>query len=138
MRNRIIQNIVFILIAICSIVAILLMKNGTINLGWLFFIPYVLVFVCTWLFLALNMLRNGMKNLYEVPTLKRIEIFTKLLNRTFAVGTFIKKDSLIDVYYHIINMQQISYKTKVKLYEAFEKKCITVPYPALPKKQVAD
>ena len=101
-------NIIFLLILTVSIVLIVLMKND---------------------YIELNIFRAAIKNLYDVPTERRIESFGKLLKSTFFTETFIKREALVDVYSHVIELDQISYTAKVKLYDVFERKCIYVPYP---------
>ena len=122
-------NIIFLLILTVSIVLIVLMKNDYIELNIFAIVPYIFTFIFVWLLISLNMLRAAIKNLYDVPTERRIESFGKLLKSTFFTETFIKREALVDVYSHVIELDQISYTAKVKLYDVFERKCIYVPYP---------
>lgn len=128
--NSKVHNLIFIGILAASVVMIILMRKGSLMLGLFAVIPYVLVFVCMWLLLSINMLKKAMKTLYISPTDKRAETFSALLRKSFAVETFIKQEELQKLYHHIVHLPQVGHATKRKLYDAFDRKQIYVPYPA--------
>lgn len=124
------QNIVLFSILAASIVLIVCMKKAGLYLGPAAILPYIFVFLCVWLLLSVNMLRNSIKNLYAFPTDKRAETFAALLRRVFALELFIKQEQLAELYQYLIHLPQVGYETKKKLYDAFDRKHIFVPYPA--------
>ncbi|MCQ4637428.1 hypothetical protein NE619_11895 [Anaerovorax odorimutans] len=124
------QNIAVTIVLTVSVVLIVCMKTAGLYLGLAAVLPYLFVFLCVWLLLSVNMLRRSMDNLQAVPTDKRAEIFAALLQRTFAAEFFIKTEDLTDAYNHAIHLPQVSYQTKKKLYDAFDRRHIFVPYPA--------
>lgn len=134
MFNRTFQNILFLILIILSVVSIVLDKTENISIGLYIIISYAVLFISVWLFLSLNMIHSSIRAIYERPTDKRAEIFTNLIKKTFAVKIFLKKEELVELYKYIISLKHVNYQTKVALYDAFERKYITVPYPALPKK----
>ena len=125
-----VHNTIFLVVFAVSVILILLMKKGSLMMGYFAIIPYLLVFISLWLLLSINMLKTAMKNLHIMPTDKRAETFAMLLRKSFAVETFVKKEDLKETYSHVTGLRQVSYETKVKLYEAFDRKSIYVPYPA--------
>lgn len=127
--NSKVHNLIFSAVLVISVILVFLMKQGSLMLGYFAIIPYILVFLSLWLLLSINMLKTAIKNLHTVPTDKRAETFAMLLRKTFAVETFVKKQDLTETYSHVIGLPQVSYDTKIKLYESFERKSIYVPYP---------
>lgn len=133
--NSKLHNTIFLLILAVSVVLIVLMQKSALILGYFAIIPYLLVFLCVWLLLSVNMLKTAIKNLYIIPTDKRAETFGSLLKKTFFAEWFVKRQELVDVYRHVIELRQVNYETKVKLYQVYENKSIYVPYPAAPEKR---
>lgn len=123
------QTIILTMILAVSVVLIVCMKKAGLYLGLAAILPYLFVFLSVWLLLSVNMLRKAMNNLADFPTDKRAEIFAAVLHRTFAVEVFIKKEELTAAYEMAIHLPQVSYETKKKLYDAFDRKQIVVPYP---------
>lgn len=124
------QNTVLLIILTISIILIVCMKKMGLYLGLAAILPYLFVFLSVWLLLSVNMLKKSMKNLSEFPTDKRAEIFTAMLGKTFAVEIFIRREDLTEAYEKAIHLNQVSYETKKKLYDVFDRKHIFVPYPS--------
>ena len=118
-----------VIIIVVSVVAILLMKQGILPIGPLIIVLYVALFLCIWLLMSTNLLVKEMNKLRQFPTENRADAFATLLHRTFLVDLFVNEKDLADTYEQVVKQSQISYKTKMKIYNVFDAKGIYVTYP---------